>query len=44
VFSTIEEAIAAEKAIKGGSRLSKLKLIDVLNQLGKTCMKRWLNK
>lgn len=30
-FSTIEEAIAAEKAIKGGSRLSKLKLIDVLN-------------
>ena len=31
VFSTIEEAIAAEKAIKGGSRLSKLKLIDVAN-------------
>lgn len=30
-FSTIEEAIAAEKAIKAGSRLSKLKLIDVMN-------------
>jgi len=30
-FSTIEEAIAAEKSIKGGSRLSKLKLIDVMN-------------
>lgn len=31
LFSTIEEAIAAEKSIKGASRLSKLKLIDVLN-------------
>jgi putative endonuclease len=30
-FSTIEEAIATEKTLKGGSRLSKLKLIDVLN-------------
>lgn len=30
-FSTIEEAIATEKSIKAGSRLSKLKLIDVMN-------------
>jgi len=34
-FSTIEEAIAAEKAIKGGSRLNKLKLINVLNPIWK---------
>jgi putative endonuclease len=31
MFSTIEEAIAAEKAIKGGSRFGKLRLIDVFN-------------
>jgi putative endonuclease len=34
-FSHIEEAIAAEKKLKGGSRLSKLKLIDVVNPVWK---------
>lgn len=32
-FSTIDEAIAEEKRIKAGSRLSKLKLIDVMNSM-----------
>jgi putative endonuclease len=30
-YSTIEEAIAEEKRIKGGSRKSKIKLIEKLN-------------
>jgi putative endonuclease len=30
-FSSIEEAIAEEKRIKGGSRLKKLKLIEQIN-------------
>lgn len=34
-YSSIEEAIAYEKKIKGGSRLSKIKLIESINPLWK---------
>ncbi len=30
-FSTIEEAISEEKRIKGGNRISKIKLIESIN-------------
>ncbi len=32
-FSTIEEAISEEKRIKGGNRISKIKLIESINPL-----------
>lgn len=33
-FSSIEEAIAEEKRIKGGSRAKKIKLIETMNPAG----------
>ena len=41
-YSTIEEAISAEKAIKGGSRLDKIKLVNSLNSEWKDLYDRLL--
>lgn len=43
-FHSIEEAIAREKQIKGGSRIKKEKLIDTINPLRKDLfegVKKW---
>jgi predicted GIY-YIG superfamily endonuclease len=44
IYSHIEEAIAAEKLIKGGSRQSKIDLVDSINPRWKDLYEDLLNE